>query len=109
MQLHDQPFAAIDWNAVAPAEHPGETGTATWRTVQMGDIRIRRVDYSAGYRADHWCDKGHILYCLEGELRTELKDGRIVVMTPGCSYLVADGAQPHRSSTAAGAKLFIVD
>ncbi len=75
----------------------------------MGDIRIRRVDYSAGYRADHWCDKGHILHCLEGELHTELKDGRTVVMTPGSSYIVADGAQPHRSFTSAGAKLFIVD
>jgi quercetin dioxygenase-like cupin family protein len=77
--------------------------------VQFGDIRIRRVDYSAGYRADHWCEKGHILHCLEGELRTELQDGRTLVMTPGMSYTVADGAQPHRSRTATGAKLFIVD
>jgi len=109
MQLRDQPFADIDWNAIAPEEHPGETGIARWRTVRMGDIRIRRVDYSAGYRADHWCEKGHILHCLEGELRTELRDGRTIVMRAGMSYLVADGAEPHRSSTAAGAKLFIVD
>ena len=109
MQLHDLPFAAIDWSAITPTEHPGETGTSQWRTLQFGEIRIRRVDYSAGYRADHWCDKGHILHCLEGELHTELQDGRTIIMTPGMSYVVADGAQPHRSRTTTGAKLFIVD
>jgi uncharacterized cupin superfamily protein len=67
------------------------------------------VEYTAGYLADHWCNKGHILLCLEGELHTELDDGRHLVMTPGMSYKVADGAEAHRSSTATGARLFIVD
>ena len=67
------------------------------------------VEYSAGYLADHWCKKGHILLCLEGELHTELEDGRQFVMTPGMSYQVADGAEAHRSSTTTGARLFIVD
>jgi quercetin dioxygenase-like cupin family protein len=82
---------------------------ALWRTKQHGDLRVRMVEYSPGYAADHWCEKGHILLVLEGELRTELKDGRVVVLRPGMSYEVADGAQPHRSTTATGAKLFIVD
>ena len=109
MRLHDIPFATTDWATVEPTEHRGETGVATWRTRQFGDVRVRVVEYSAGYRADHWCEKGHILLCLEGELRTELRDGRVAVLTAGMSYQVADGAEPHRSSTATGAKLFIVD
>lgn len=75
----------------------------------FGDIRVRIVEYSPGYLADHWCSKGHILMCLEGELTTELEDGRVFVLTPGMSYQVADGEEPHRSSTVGGAKLFVVD
>ena len=105
----DIPFGTIDWNGVTGTVHDGETGTATWQTIQAGSIRIRRVTYSPGYRADHWCSKGHILFCVEGELHTELKDGRKFVLRRGMSYQVADDAEPHRSFTATGAKLFIVD
>jgi hypothetical protein len=90
-------------------EHKGETGTAWWRTQQFGDVRVRMVEYTAGYLADHWCKKGHILLCLEGELHTELDDGRKFILTPGTSYQVADDAEAHRSSTPNGARLFIVD
>jgi quercetin dioxygenase-like cupin family protein len=89
--------------------YPGETGTAWWRTLNLGPIRVRMVEYSPGYLADHWCSKGHVLLCLEGEMTTELADGRRFVLTPGVSYQVADGAEPHRSATQAGAVLFIVD
>lgn len=109
MQMTDIPFGTTDWARVAPTEHPGESGTATWRTQVFGAIRVRRVDYSPGYRADHWCAKGHILFCLEGELQTELQDGRTFTLRPGMSYQVADNAEAHRSSTAIGARLFIVD
>lgn len=109
MELKDTPFTTVDWSTVEPEEHQGETGIALWRTRHFGDIRVRMVEYSPGYRADHWCSKGHVLLCLEGELHTELQDGRRFVLTPGMSYQVADGAEPHRSSTATGAKLFIVD
>jgi len=110
MKLPQSPFELTDWSAVAPEEHPGETGVATWRTVMLGEVRIRRVDYSPGYLADHWCDRGHILYVLSGELDTELKDGRRMKMTAGMSYRVSDhGDAAHRSSTAVGAQLFIVD
>ena len=103
------PFVITKWGDVAPTEHPGEAGMVIWRTRQFGDIRVRMVEYTPGYVADHWCLKGHILYCLEGELRTELKDGRTFTLRPGMSYQVADNAEPHRSSTLAGARLFIVD
>lgn len=83
--------------------------SAFWRTRNFGDIRVRMVAYTPGYLADHWCVKGHILFCLEGELHTELEDGRRFVLTAGMSYQVADQAEPHRSSTAQGARLFIVD
>src|SRR5262245_12836935 len=103
------PFGTTDWSSVEPTTHPGETGTALWRTREFGSIRVRIVEYSKDYLADHWCDKGHILFVLEGELQTELADGRTVVLKPGMSYQVADGAEPHRSRTRGGAKLFVVD
>jgi hypothetical protein len=109
MKMSDIPFGTTDWSAVAPTEHPGETGFARWRTREFGGIRVRMVEYSPRYAADHWCEKGHILLCLEGELVTELADGRVFTLRPGTSYQVADGAEPHRSRTAGGAKLFIVD
>jgi quercetin dioxygenase-like cupin family protein len=109
MHLAEIPFTVTDWPAIAPTEHPGATGMALWRTQYFGAIRVRQVHYSPGYLADHWCTKGHVLLCLEGELHTELEDGRTFVLKPGMSYQVADQAEPHRSSTATGAKLFIVD
>ena len=103
------PFGVTDWSKVERTEHRGETGMAYWRAQTFGGIRVRMVEYTPGYLADHWCSKGHILLCLEGELHTELADGRTFVLTPGISYQVADNAEPHRSSTRTGAKLFIVD
>lgn len=109
MHMQGIPFGATDWSEIEATEHKGESGLALWRTRQFGSIRVRLVEYSPGYLADHWCSKGHILFCLEGELHTELEDGRRFVLRPGMSYQVADGAEPHRSSTATGAKLFVVD
>ena len=109
MRMSDIPFGTTDWSEIEPTEHRGETGIAYWRTRNFGDLRVRMVEYSPGYLADHWCSKGHILLCLEGELHTELADGRTFVLTPGQSYQVADEAEPHRSMTSVGAKLFIVD
>jgi quercetin dioxygenase-like cupin family protein len=109
MQITNLPFNTTDWSTITPTEHRGEHGMAYWRTLHFGAIRVRMVEYTPGYLADHWCIKGHILLCLEGELDTELEDGRRMKLTPGVSYQVADNAEPHRSSTAVGAKLFIVD
>lgn len=109
MQMHDIPFGTTDWSEIEPTEHKGDTGHSTWRTRHFGPIRVRMVEHSPGYLADHWCEKGHILLCLEGEMTTELADGRVFVLKPGMSYQVADNAEPHRTSTAVGAKLFIVD
>jgi quercetin dioxygenase-like cupin family protein len=109
MEMTHIPFGTTNWSEIEATEHRGERGFATWRTRNFGNIRVRRVDYSPGYLADHWCVKGHILFCLEGELHTELEDGRTFVLKPGMSYQVADNAEPHRSSTETGASLFIVD
>jgi quercetin dioxygenase-like cupin family protein len=109
MQMSDIPFGTTDWSQVERTEHKGATGAAYWRTHSFGGIRVRMVEYTPGYFADHWCTKGHILLCLEGELHTELADGRKFTLRPGHSYQVADNAEPHRSYTASGAKLFIVD
>lgn len=109
MKIDNIPFGTTDWQTIEPTEHLGTTGKALWRTRTFGDIRVRMVEYSPGYLADHWCSKGHILLCLEGELHTELNDGRTITLKPGMSYQVADAAEPHRSSTTTGARLFIVD
>jgi quercetin dioxygenase-like cupin family protein len=109
MRITDVPFMTSDWSRVPATEHPGETGLALWRTLEVGNIRVRMVEYTPGYRADHWCCRGHVLLVLDGTLTTELADGRVVELRPGMSYQVADGAEPHRSSTATGARLFIVD
>ena len=109
MQMTDIPFGVTDWSKIERTEHKGETGVAYWQTQHFGPIRIRMVEYTANYLADHWCEKGHILFCVTGELDTELADGRQFTLTPGTSYQVADKAEPHRSSTQNGALLFIVD
>ena len=109
MQLSGIPFGTTDWSIIQRTEHRGETGTAYWRTLHFGNVRVRMVEYTPGYVADHWCEKGHILLCLEGELTTELKDGREYVLKPGMSYQASDGQEAHRSCTQQGAKLFIVD
>ena len=109
MHIANLSFATTDWSSVERTEHRGVTGLAFWRTKQFGPIRVRMVEYTPGYVADHWCIKGHILLCVKGELETELEDGRKFTLTTGMSYQVADNAEPHRSSTRSGATLFIVD
>ncbi len=109
MEIDNLPFGITDWSDVERTEHTGETGMAYWRTKHFGKLRVRMVEYSENYLADHWCSKGHILFCISGELTTELDDGRVYTLKPGMSYQVADNAEAHRSSTAVGAKLFIVD
>lgn len=109
MKIFEIPFSITDWTQIDPTKHKGETGIAYWRTRSFGGIRVRMVEYSPGYTADHWCDKGHILLCIEGELDTILADGRTFHLTPGIGYQVADDAERHKSMTKTGAKLFIVD
>ncbi|MEW5871080.1 MAG: DHCW motif cupin fold protein [Chloroflexota bacterium] len=109
MDMTNIPFSVTVWSQIEPTQHEGETGMAYWRTQHFDRIRVRLVEYTPGYQADHWCSKGHILLCLEGELHTELADGRQFILKPGDSYQVADQAEPHRSHTLTGAKLFIVD
>jgi len=109
MRIDAVPFSTVDWSRVPASEHPGETGQALWRTLEVGNIRVRMVEYTAGYRADHWCSRGHVLLVLSGELTTELADGSTHVLTAGMSYQVAEDAAPHRSFTPTGATLFIVD
>jgi hypothetical protein len=109
MHLPSFPFQTLDWTYIPKEEHRGETGVAYWQVQKMNDIRVRMVEYSAGYKADHWCSKGHIILCLEGVMNTELKDGRIMKLTKGMCYFVGDENEAHQTSTVSGCKLFIVD
>ena len=109
MQISPFPFQTIDWTSIPKVEHAGETGVVHRQLFMMGDVRIRKVEYSPGYKADHWCRKGHIILCLEGEMDTEIDDGRIMNLTAGMTYFVGDNCEAHRTSTKTGCKLFIVD
>lgn len=103
------PFQTIDWSQIEKTEHPGLKGTSFWQTLQLENIRVRLVEYTAGYLADHWCSKGHIVYCLEGEFVSELENGEQFTLTKGMSYIVSDNASSHRSVSANGVKLLIID
>lgn len=103
------PFFLIDWNNIPVERHNGEKGFALWKVQHFGNIRVRLVEYSLGYIADHWCDKGHIIFCVDGEMTTELKDGRKFILKKGMTYQVGDNSDSHRSSTETGVTLFIVD
>ena len=109
MKIQDVPFTPVDWAAVPAVEHKGETGSAFWRTVERGNLRVRMVEYTPGYSADHWCPRGHVILVLKGELHTRLNDGREFTTRAGQSWHVADNDSQHRSSTTTGATLFIVD
>ncbi len=109
MNMPSLEMSITDWSQVTPSEHPGERGLARWRTRTFGDIRVRMVEYTPGYVADHWCSKGHVILCLSGFLDIELRDSTRLRLEAGQSYHVGDGDPPHRSSAPEGAKLFIVD
>ncbi|MBK7233702.1 MAG: DHCW motif cupin fold protein [Saprospiraceae bacterium] len=103
------PFKKIDWSSIQKTEHTGELGTSFWKTLQLEGLRIRCVEYSKGYLADHWCQKGHIVHCVEGEFITELDNGEFIKLSKGETYVVSDELSSHRSRTEEGVKLFIVD
>ncbi len=103
------PFQTIDWNSIEKVEYRGETGLAFWQTIQFGGLRIRLVEYSNGYLADHWCQKGHIVHCLEGEYISELKTGEKIMLKKGETYVVSDNLSSHRSDSQNGVKLLIID
>lgn len=102
-------FQITDWDKIPAVEHKGETGMAYWKTLQFAGLRIRLVEYSKNYKADHWCEKGHIIYCIDGEMNTELADGKVLKLSKGMSYQVSDKLSSHLSTSKDGVKLFIVD
>ena len=109
MPVSNIPFQSIDWDLIPKSKHTGKTGTAWWQTVKFEGLRIRLVEYSPGYMADHWCEKGHIVHCLEGQFISELKDGNKSVIGKGMSYVVSDNLSSHRSVSEGGVKLMIID
>lgn len=102
-------FQSIDWTKIPKTKHQGKTGTAYWQTIQFNGLRIRIVTYSKDYFADHWCEKGHIVHCLEGSFVSELKSGEKITLTKGMTYVVSDELSSHRSITKEGVKLLIID
>lgn len=41
MKISESSFTVTDWSQLPAVEHPGETGMAYWRTINIGDIRAR--------------------------------------------------------------------
>jgi hypothetical protein len=103
------PFQTIDWSTIPTTEHKGEEGVALWQTVQFPGLRIRMVEYTKGYLADHWCKKGHIVHCLEGEFVSEMQTGEKFTLSEGMTYVVSDDLSSHRSHTTNGVKVMIID
>lgn len=103
------PFQTIDWHSIEETEYSGESGIAIWQTVQFEGLRIRKVSYGRGYLADHWCQKGHIVHCLEGDFISELESGEQVQLSKGMTYVVSDDASSHRSISTNGVELLIID
>ena len=109
MNLENIPFQTLPWESTVREEHKGETGVAWWQTIQFQGLRIRLVEYSKNYRADHWCQKGHVVHCLEGEFKSELQNGDDFILKKGMTYVVTDALSSHRSVSAEGVKLLIID
>ena len=109
MDAENIPFQVINWDEIEKTTHPGTTGSAWWQTLQFEGLRVRIVEYSKGYLADHWCKKGHIVHCLEGEFVSELQNGGKFILIKGMTYVVTDDVISHRSSTENGVKLMIID
>ena len=109
MEINPFPFQTLDWSSIAAEEHHGTTGKARWKIFKMGDIRIRMVEYSANYFADHWCKKGHVIYCIAGEMITKLEYCREFTLSAGMTYHVGDNTDAHCSRSTNGCTLFIVD
>ena len=107
--MNNIPFQIIDWSSVEKVEYIGETGVALWQTIQFEGLRVRLVEYSSGYLADHWCQKGHIVHCLDGEFISELSTGEKIKLTKGETYVVSDDLSSHRSVSTSGVKLLIID
>lgn len=103
------PFTIMNWDRIHRTITHGASGTVTTRVQVLGDLRIRMIEYSANYLADHWCELGHLVFVLEGELINELKDGATTVMKAGMSYAVSDGLSSHRSRTVGRVMILVVD
>lgn len=103
------PFQTIDWSNIPKTEHKGEKGTSYWQTIQHEGLRLRIVEYTSGYLADHWCRKGHIVHCLEGEFVSELSTGDEFSLSAGMTYIVSDNLSSHRSISKNGVRLLIID
>jgi quercetin dioxygenase-like cupin family protein len=110
VELKNVTAGVTDWSQVPASEQRGESGRATFRARQIGDIQLRLVEFSPGFRTERWCPKGHILLVLSGTLTVEHQDGPTYRLSAGMTYHAPDDAgSPHRAFSDDGAEFFIVD
>lgn len=102
-------LVAIDWSSQPAREIHGTHGRALERTTSLGSIRVRLVEFSPGYEADHWCTRGHIAFVVEGTCTLRIDDGRAVTLSRGQSFTVGDEIDAHMLVTEHGAIVFLVD
>ena len=103
------PFQVTDWSTIEAISQKGTTGSSFVRVKEYDFLKVRMVEYSPNYEADHWCEKGHIAYCVEGELEINLSDGSSNILIEGTSFQVSDNISSHKVRSKKGAKLFIID
>jgi quercetin dioxygenase-like cupin family protein len=110
VKLENFPVGTIDWPKVPAVVQAGETGIATSRTVNLSDVTLRLVEYSAGYKADHWCTKGHILYVVSGNVVIEYDNEKRTNLSSGMSWHAPEGASTaHLLRCERAATVFIID
>ncbi len=110
MKIINIPFQQTHWNSIPKVEHIGETGTSFWKVKEIANFRMRIVEYSRNFKADHWCKKGHLLYVLKGVIEIEMKNGETYQLGEADSFVVGDDRQnPHIISSDFGAKVLIID
>jgi hypothetical protein len=110
VKFEESLFYSIDWDMFKTKKYKGESGSSYWRTVEMDGFRLRMVDYSPGFRSDHFCCKGHIILVEEGMLSLKMNSGGIVNIEKGMSLLIGDSIRDsHQAFTNEGARVFIVD
>ncbi len=109
MKFGNVPFTVTDWTKLSSVGIRGERGKAVSKELNQGSARVRLVDYSADYKSDHWCTKGHIVLVLEGDLTIELNDGMSYELEGDMSLQVGDDVVPHLVRSKGGARVIIFD
>lgn len=100
---------SINWELSQAEKSLGTSGFVFSKSVDLGTIRMRQLSFSENYEADHWCEKGHIIHVLAGELIIEYQDGSQVTIPTGQSLILGDSISLHKAKTESESTVLIID